>query len=43
MKKEHLLPLFSLNPALYEDILTTTAFQGKKNQQPMTLKQIRDK
>lgn len=43
VKKEHLLPLFSFDPALYEDIITTTAFEGKKNQQPMTLKQVRDK
>ena len=39
----HLLPLFSFDPALYEDIIATTAFEGKKNQQPMTLKQVRDK
>jgi hypothetical protein len=43
VKKEHLLPLFSFDPALYEDIITTTAFEEKKNQQPMTLKQVRNK
>src|SRR6476646_271263 len=43
IKKEHLLPLFSFNSAVYENIITTTTFERKKNQAPMTLKQVQDK
>jgi hypothetical protein len=35
--------LFSFDPALYEEIITTTTFEEKKNQKLITLKQVRNK